>query len=158
MSHEDSKQHLFAKLMQPCLVPLRDGRVVDVGSERNQKSIEFYTTCFPTRCLASNHLVVHVAQVSKTIPRTDPPLCRARHVRRDVGVRAADDSVQRFGVVSQPRCTFQCGGPVGAPRVVFLRVWITGICRSSHWSCGNLMLHCHQNTNDLVDVLDLWQC
>ena len=74
MSHEDSKQHLFAKLMQPCLVPLRDGRVVDVGSERNQKSIELNTTCFPTRCLAINHLVVHVAQVSKTIPRTDPPL------------------------------------------------------------------------------------
>ena len=56
--------------MQPSLVALRDELVADVGSERDQKSIEFYTTCFPTRCLA----ISHVAQGSKTIPRTDLPL------------------------------------------------------------------------------------
>ena len=27
---------------------------------------------------------------------------------------------------------FQCVGLVGAPRVILLHVWITGICRSSH--------------------------
>ena len=38
-----------------------------------------------------------------------------------------------------------------------LHIWITGICRALHWSCGNLALHRHGNTHDLVDVLDLWQ-
>ena len=45
-------------------------------------------------------------------------------LRREVRVRAADDSVRRIDVVLQPRCpcSFQCAGPVGAPRVIFLHV------------------------------------
>ena len=64
----------FSTLVRPSLVALRYGLVAGVGSERDRKSIELDTTCFPTRCLAISHLVVHFAQVSKTFPRTDPPL------------------------------------------------------------------------------------
>ena len=49
----------------------------------------------------------------------------------------------------------QCVGPVRAPLVILPHICITGIFRSTHWNCGNLMLHHHGNTGNLIKVLDL---
>ena len=49
----------------------------------------------------------------------------------------------------------QCVGPVRAPLVILPHICITGIFRSTHWNCGNLMLHHHRNTGNLIKVLDL---
>ena len=49
----------------------------------------------------------------------------------------------------------QCVGPVRAPLVILPHICITSIFRSTHWNCGNLMLHHHGNTGNLIKVLDL---
>ena len=49
----------------------------------------------------------------------------------------------------------QCVGPVRARLVILPHICITGIFRSTHWNCGNLMLHHHGNTGNLIKVLDL---
>ena len=47
----------------------------------------------------------------------------------------------------------QCVGSVRAPLVILPHICITGIFRSTHWNCGNLMLHHHGNTGNLIKVL-----
>ena len=64
-SHENSRKHRFANLMQPCLVWLclvfrRGWFAADFDSEPDQRSIEVHTKSCLIHCLAIGHLVVHV--------------------------------------------------------------------------------------------------
>ena len=49
----------------------------------------------------------------------------------------------------------QCVGPARPLLIILPHICITGILRLTHWNCGNLMLHHHGNTGNLIKVLDL---
>ena len=49
----------------------------------------------------------------------------------------------------------QCVGPARALLIILPHICLTGILRLTHWNCGNLMLHHHGNTSNLIKVLDL---
>ena len=48
----------------------------------------------------------------------------------------------------------QCVGPVRASLVILPHICITGTFCLTHWNCGNLMLHHHGNTGNIIKVLE----